>query len=71
VGACRLLPIHRSTAVSWARLLLTGGRRMGAAEGGAAVHGWALARVGERLAEAALVDREALVASLRRPGGCA
>ena len=37
-------------------------------EGGAAVRGWALARVSERPAEAALADGEALVASLRRPG---
>jgi len=41
---------------------------MGAVEGGAAVRGWALARVSERPAEAALADGEALVASLRRPG---
>jgi len=44
---------------------------MGAVEGGAAVRGWALARVSERPAEAALADGEALVASLRRPGSYA
>ena len=36
--------------------------------GRAGVGGWALARVSERPAEAALADGEALVASLRRPG---